>query len=168
MLPSATLGLRVRWDEHRSLRASGEAYSALVRLAEIYNVVEQFEARHPDADTWLRRLDDVCRSLSAEEIESFRLGEGKTVARLERILSVGTRFTFEELLLVLTLRVQLGLVHELMQRLGVAPTAEERLSSLDEDLQHIPGSRENRELFRSAQRSALSHWGLPIRSAWLR
>jgi hypothetical protein len=89
----------------------------------------------------------------------------KKVSRVKHILGIGTTFNDDELLLVITHRVQLGLLAQFLAKRGAVP--EFHLSSIDDEMRRVAGYRENAAAFRSAQAAARKNWGAPIQSSWL-
>ena len=85
---------------------------------------------------------------------------------MRKILSVGGRYHEEEIVLLLTLRIQLELVitflndHLSMRYTGV-------LHDIDEELSTLSESSTNGRAFRRATSLIKSNWGLPINSEWL-
>lgn len=142
---------------------AGAAYSALVRLGEIDNCLRYGDLPEPlvrKAHTAIHRAaisDEVLAKASAE-------AKGN-LARLKQMLSVGTRFTYEELLLAITMRVELELLEDFLRGRGMAVEFDAR--SLDDDLLEVARYHQNSSAFRSAQIAAKRNWGLPLRSQWL-
>ena len=82
----------------------------------------------------------------------------------QRMLSAGTNFTYEEMVLAITLRVELQLLAEfLLKRRG---TIEFAPDLADKDLREVSGYSQNVSAFRSAKAAAKRNWGIPIRSSW--
>ena len=84
----------------------------------------------------------------------------KNVSRLRRMLTIGTTFIYEELLLAITIRVELGLFAQFLAQRGEAPDF--HLSAIDDELRRVAGHHENAAAFRSAQAPAKRNWGAPI------
>jgi hypothetical protein len=68
-------------------------------------------------------------------------------------------------LLVITHRVQLGLLAQFLAKRDAVP--EFHLSSIDDEMRRVAGYRGNAAAFRSAQAAARKNWGAPIQSSWL-
>lgn len=152
-----------RWAEYQRLLEAGASYAALVRLGEIDNVLHHQDGDYVVFRKWRQNAADIELS---EELASAALAEAREKAsRVMRVVSVGTKFTYEELLYVITLRIELQLLSEFLHRRGV-PAGLDRLPC-DVNLRNVARSRENISAFRSAQAAAKRNWGLPIRSEWL-
>jgi hypothetical protein len=162
------------WATYQRWRADGEGYrapsdreqcfyAALVGLAEVGNVLDQQDAHDPVAQKWKRMVGEEQIS---DAVHDAAIAEAmKKVSRALHILSVGTTFIYEELVLVITIRVELGLFAQFLARRGEAPDF--RLSSIDDEMRRVAGYRENAGVFRSAQAAARKNWGAPIQSSWL-
>jgi hypothetical protein len=155
--------LEARWDQYQHYLAGGASYSALVTLGEIANILRNGLISGAAAAKWRRTLDETSIPL---DICAQAVAKAKSdIARLRRILSVGTKFLFEEDVLLVTMRVELEIFSDFMRERGTA--IEFDLESVDCDLRHVARSRENAKEFRSAQAACGRNWGLPLRSAWL-
>jgi hypothetical protein len=155
--------LTERWATYQRWIAAGEPYSALVKLAEMGNVLDHQDAHDPVVQKWKRTVaeeqipDTMRRAAIAEAM--------KKVSRVKHILSIGTTFNDDELLLVITHRVQLGLLAQFLAKRDAVP--EFHLSSIDDEMRRVAGYRENAAAFRSAQAAARKNWGPPFQSSWL-
>ena len=116
-------------------------------LAEIDNVLSQDGVPWPISHKWALIVqnetipDEMYRNALAEAEQN--------VSRLKRMLSVGTNFTYEEMVLAITLRVELQLLAELLlKRRGAIEFAPDLA---DEDLKEVSGHSQNVFAFRSAK-----------------
>lgn|SRR5258708_2158858 len=155
--------LAERWADYQRLRAAGAAYSALVRLGEIGNVLDHKDGHDPAVQKWKltvgeAQIPDAMRGAAIAEAI-------KDVSRLQRMLSIGTTFTYEELMLAITIRVQLELLSQFLAQRGEAPDF--HLSAIDDGLRRVAGHHENASAFRSAQTAARRNWGAPIQASWI-
>lgn len=158
-----TSALEGRWREYVRLYRGGALYSAFVRLAEIAHCLRH-DALSPEvSDQWRAALDSL--NVSGEEVRAVLHEAREEIKRLQRILSVGARYTYEELVLLITSRVELELLSDFLGERGF-----DRLEmpiTLDNDLEAIASSASNAGGFGSAQAAARKSWGLPLRSRWL-
>jgi hypothetical protein len=160
---SIELVLAGRWAEYQRLRAASASYSALVRLAEMDNVLEYQDDHDPVFQKWKltvgeAQIPDAMRGAAIAEAV-------KNVSRLQRMLSIGTTFTYEELMLAITIRVELELFARFLAQRGDA--LDFHLSAIDDELRRVSGHHENASAFRSAQMAARRNWGAPIRASWI-
>jgi len=154
--------LQNRWTEYRRLLEVRASYAALVRLAEMDNVLSQEGTTWPISLKW---VSIVQKETIPDEMYKKTLAEAEqNVSRLKRMLSVGTNFTYEELVLAITLRVELQLLAEfLLKRRGEIEFAPDLA---DEDLREVSGYSQNVSTFRAAKATAKRNWGIPIQSSW--
>jgi hypothetical protein len=155
--------LAERWADYQRLTAAGAAYSALVRLAEMDNVLDHQDGHDPVVRKWKRTVGEV---QIPNAMRGGAVAEAmKDVSRVQRILSIGTTFIYEELLLVITIRVQLELLSQFLAQRGEAPDF--HLSAIDDEMRRVAGYHENASAFRSAQTAAKRNWGAPIQASWI-
>ena len=154
--------LQNRWTEYQRLLEVCASYAALVRLAEMDNILSQEGATWPISHEWPLIVQ---KETISDEMYRKALAEAEqNVSRLKRMLSVGTNFTYEEMLLAITLRVELQLLAELLLKRRGAIEFTPDLA--DEDLREVFGYSQNVSAFRSAKAAARRNWGIPIRSSW--
>jgi len=154
--------LQNRWTEYQRLLEVRASYAALVRLAEMDNVLSQEGTTRSISRKWILIVQ---KEMIPDEVYRKALAEGEqNVSRLKRMLSVGTNFTYEEMVLAITLRVELQLLAELLlKRRGEIEFAPDLA---DEDLREVSGYSQNVSAFRAAKATAKRNWGAPIRSSW--
>lgn len=154
--------LQNRWTEYERLLEVRASYAALVRLAEIDNVLSQEGVPWPISEKWALIVQ---KETIPDKMYRKALAEAEqNVSRLKRMLSVGANFTYEEMVLAITLRVELQLLAELLlKRRGAIEFAPDLA---DDDLQEVSGCSQNVSVFRSAKAAAKRNWGIPIRSSW--
>jgi hypothetical protein len=154
--------LQDRWTEYQRLLEVRASYAALVRLAEMDNVLSQEGTTRPISRKWILIVQ---KEMIPDEMYRKALVEAEqNVSRLRRMLSVGTNFTYEEMVLAITLRVELQLLAELLlKRRGEIEFAPDLA---DEDLREVSGYSQNVSAFRAAKATAKRNWGTPIRSPW--
>ncbi len=85
---------------------------------------------------------------------------------MRRVLSVGSSFGVEEIILLLTLRIESHLVEQfLYESEGIASIV--RWDDIDARLSSLAKSKEHRQLFRASQDQVQRNWGIPLVSKWL-
>lgn len=152
-----------RWDEHLRLRREGAAYSSCVRLGEIENCVQFANLSGGLALKWSNALEGV--ALPSSLIQAVRDEAKGNVQRLNRILNAPGSLVDEEMLLVVTMRVELEMLFTYFSGRGMDGLPDTSL--LDEALVHAVRAPDNAATFLAAQKSARKNWGLPLRSKWL-
>jgi hypothetical protein len=85
--------------------------------------------------------------------------------RVWRILSIGTSFTWDELVLVITLRTELERFSSVMALFEMEPTALD-LADLDFEIRQVARSSANRSTFASALRTVVKNSGIEIEDRW--
>jgi hypothetical protein len=135
------------WADYQRYRAAGAAYSALVELGEMGNVLDHQDGHDPVVQKWKRTVGEV---QIPNAMRGAAIAEAmKDVSRVQRILSIGTTFIYEELLLVITIRVRLELLTQFLAQRGEVPDF--HLSAIDDEIRRIAGYHENAAAFRSAR-----------------
>lgn len=154
--------LQGRWTEYQRLLEVRASYAPLVRLAEIDNVLSQEGVPRPISHKWALIVQE---EKIPDEMYRKALAEAEqNVSRLKRMLSAETNFTYEEMVLAITLRVELQLLAEfLLKRRGAIEFAPDLA---DKDLREVAGNSQNVSALRSAKAAAKRNWGIPIRSSW--
>jgi hypothetical protein len=152
-----------RWAEFERLYKAGATYSAFTRLGEIENYLGHRSPKGAPAEKWRTRLREV--RLSDADVGKARGGALESLERLTRMTSVGTRFSYEELLLAITMRVELEVFADFLKKRSLAVDLD--TAAVDRDLVDLARSGENAATFRSAQNAARTNWGIPLKSSWL-
>ena len=154
--------LQNRWTEYQRLLEVRASYAPLVRLAEIDNVLSQEGVPWSISHKWGLIVQE---ETIPDEMYRRALAEAEqNVSRLKRMLSAGTNFTYEEMVLAITLRVELQLLAEfLLKRRGAIEFTPDLA---DEDLREVSEYSQNVSAFRSAKAAAKRNWDIPIRSSW--
>jgi hypothetical protein len=152
-----------RWADYLRLCREGAIYSASVRLGEIANCLRFAQLASDLASKWSGALKRV--TMSPDMIQAVREEARTKAERLGRMLHGDSSMTYEEMLLLITIRVELEMLFAFLaeRRIGDLPD----LSSLDADLSAAACSPKNAAAYVTAQESARKNWGLPLRSEWL-
>jgi hypothetical protein len=127
--------------ELQRLAAGGAAFSAVAMLGEVLAIAgdEEYDA----AGAAVRGHADVALVEAA-------VAEATAVRRrASHILSIGTSFTWDELVLVLTMRMQLELAFRVFDLFGIDTGAFDP-ATLDAELREVAQSKENARRFASA------------------
>jgi hypothetical protein len=150
--------LRERWEAHTRLLEGDGAFTAVVHLAEIETCINLPETPIECRAHWSVVLASV--SLPKPVVDAAHHGAQAHLARLQRIVGAGSRFIYEELVLVITMRIELDLFLAFARRHW--PTVPQLdLSVIDAEIGEIAESPENSGAFASARRACQRNWGLP-------
>lgn len=134
-------------------------FAAFVKLGEALALAPTALEREEFARVIKTRASSAPASLAASE----------ALARWNkamRIVSVGSEFELDEIILVLTLRIQLALVIEILHRLGIDTTTMFRIAPLDRKIQDLAREECNKAEFARALASLAHHWHIPIADEW--
>lgn len=151
--------------EFDSLWQKSQWYAALHRVASLYNCSNDEHCAE------LIRVLDTVQSMDAEVTDAAIIqGFTRDVERVNRIVSIGDRYDDDEILLVLTIRIQLDLLmalfrdraHRLVYLLPL-----DLLTDTDELLMGLLTRPEMRNRVRILCRQIQRNWGCPITSFWL-
>lgn len=152
-----------RWADYLLLCREGATYSAGIRLAEIAHCLRFAHLAPELALKWSGVLEAVV--VSSDMIRSIRNEVQRNVERLNQMLVGSTPLIYEEMLLLITIRVELEVLMAHLTERGVSDLPD--VGSLDEDLSATVRSPQNSGAYLAAQQSARKNWGLPLRSKWL-
>ncbi|MGH9874725.1 MAG: hypothetical protein ACRD9S_19905 [Pyrinomonadaceae bacterium] len=152
-----------RFRRYKELAAKGTWKSAVIALAEIFHCASKL----PKAQgaEWVARVSD--EQLSDDAMEQAEAGIKEKIQRLRRILSIGNRWTGEEILLVVQTRIEIELLTTyLSEKCPTKPSPS--LDDIDEDIVALSKSKEHQYDFKWAVGMMKKNWGLPIDSRWLK
>jgi hypothetical protein len=156
-----------RFREYEYLWQAGEYYGAAKRLAELSHCVSGLNA---DArNDWSERIKFFASSMLKERSWALEDGLVGDAERIRRILSIGSRWNGEEILLVLGMRIEIDLMLSFLREHRphhASPPLP--LEYIDERLIELGKSKEHGPHFRWAIEMMKKNWGLPIDSRWLR
>jgi hypothetical protein len=152
-----------RWSEYERFRKEGVTYSAIVRVSEMENCLSGQIGADGEAEKW----NELVRSVKLNDIEAQRACDEaqRQLARLERIVGTGLNLNYEELLLAITLRVELELFTGFCADRGIACAVHPEVA--DADMIALASSKESGSLFKRAKAAAKANWGVPLKSHWL-
>jgi hypothetical protein len=156
--------LEERWSDYLRFDREGEACSAFVCLAEITQCLNYASLPQQLTQKWSVMIQNV--PITDEDMRSVRTAVAQKIRQMQRIVNVGTRFIYEEALLLISVRVELELLSAFLAERGI-PMAMD-LAAVDDALLAIAtSSPANARDFRSAQAAAKQNWGIPLHSRWL-
>jgi hypothetical protein len=150
-----------RWNECETLRRANEFLSAMVRVAEVsrFAEIEEDETRRAAL-----RARVAAMSFTQAEVGFAREQWFAKRDRMLTLIQSGGVFEYEEIVLVLTGRIELELAKNLKAGLEVSPL---ELAGLDAALREMVNVPQNRNEYRSARVSVARNWGVPLNLEWL-
>jgi hypothetical protein len=155
--------LNHRFSFYKDLLQAGEYHSALTYLAAISHCVPKL-----DTAAQSKWVDFLRKEHPSEDaIRAAGIGIEKAAQIIRRILSIGTKWNDDEILLVLQKRIEIDLLlhflNECCSRQLSIP-----LDDVDEAILHLANSKENKRDFKLVVNQIKKNWGLPIESKWLK
>ncbi len=142
-----------RFKRVDGLLLQGDNFGAAVKLGALWS------ARMQSAETeYVALREQVLERLNRLDADRLRDEAFARRARLQRILSVGDTFEFEELVLALTLRVEVALVSFLLASLRSEAAFAVDFRECDDRLKEIARERTSAAAYRDATKAIDSHW----------
>lgn len=108
MAENLSHALEERWADYRRFHQGGARFTAFVKLAEIAHCSSNATLPPWLAQKWRATIQNV--PITDEGVRSVRTAVAEEIKRLQRIVGVGTRFIYEEMLLLITTRIELELL----------------------------------------------------------
>ena len=152
-------------EKYAALIAQCDYAGAFKHLANILASVQASEVEVHFADGLEPRefALEQARQLGLSEL---RATIEQIVQRLQRIVSIGVDPIYEEVVLILTLRVQAHLLISLARETFGSKTMEESLS-FDSDLEALTSNPTFTRSIQQAQSSLKANWGVSLRTRWI-
>lgn len=136
---------------HRA--ASGAALSAVVLLGEVFVMAAPTTRNRALREVRARVTEDVLLRASVEADRALK--------RILHVVSIGSTFNTDEIILLLTLRFEVELASPLLDQ----PFD---LHRIDEELRGLARSAENHRSFAAALSTIRRNWRVPIEDRWSR
>jgi hypothetical protein len=155
------IALEERFDLYRYHMRERAWYGAAVYLAEILHVSASLPV--PQHAAWKSRIEK--EELSEEFLQAVRSGLKQSIQRTHRILSIGTEWTGEEIMLVMQLRIEIKLVSDFLGN-GVAVESTRHLKQIDDDLASLEKSKTHSSHFKWGLNQMKKHWMSDIELVW--
>jgi hypothetical protein len=150
------------WDEFNQHVRAGACLAALVKLGEWLLRCEA----ESDPATCVELEEQIKVRVDSEVLQKARLEAADSQRRAMRILSIGSSFTWEELVLVITLRMEVALALRVLAVVGEQSTGLD-LTTFDSVLRDVAGrSKKNQSTFLSALAAVRQNWGIPVIDLW--
>lgn len=143
------------------MRQVGDPHAAATRLAEIVHCLPML--RKASRQKWTERLQ--IETLPDDFIQAIKVGLENDVQRIRRVLSIGTTWNGEEILLVLTLRIQVDLGVAFLND-WCSVEVKTNTADIDECIVRLSKTREHKRHFAESIGLMKKNWGLPINSRW--
>ncbi len=148
--------------EYNELIAVQEHYAAASRLAQIFHCLKNTNQNFKDK--WFEKLANISFSDAAVKAIKTRINKG--AQRIKHVLSIGSTWNDDEVLMILQQRIFIDLFDEFFRELykiDLQLPCEE----IDDLIISTAKTQGNKQAFLSAIRLMQKNWGLPIESKWL-
>ena len=155
--------LEQRYQLYVDMREKGVPGTAFVHLAEIFHIITHQDLPNGVKDGWAETIVQVSKVLPHDDVcidLAIKLGQ------LRQIVSVPGLFDEDEILLVLTLRVELEIAALFFDDLGW-DSSQLQEDSVDKALRDILEDECNTAQRTSSIRLIQKNWGIPLVSEWL-
>lgn len=162
MRPTVDDALRLYQKEYFEFKEEGDEPAAFERLAYIYNVVENNALARKTNYKLKEVVESALREFASFDRVKVRLVEN--TERAMKILSIGSEFDEDELLLVLTLLMEVELGLALLRHLN-SDFIDPNIELVNSDLESL--SRGNRRSLESAKKMIRTNCTLPVTSRYL-
>ncbi len=139
-------------------------FSAAVKYGEVINCARNYLDQNKE---YQNRLPTIADSALAPLIFRETADEVKSrINRISRILSVGDEFTYEEIMLIVTLRIEIALALETLDYVRW-DISEFRLSDIDQEIDDAMSRDSNKYIFRDSILASVKNWGINLKLKWI-
>lgn len=151
-----------KYDQYLSFGRGAPIYPAIRILAEVFRCVSKLDASRQKV--WRDRID--AEELDDDALAAISAELDRQIFRVRRLLSIGDVWIFEEIVLLLTLRIEIELVIDFLLARGYISQCPD-LKGVDTKLYKISREKSNKQAYAESRRAIRSNWGLPISSQFL-
>ena len=151
-----------RFKEYAYLWQVGEYYGAAKRLAELSHCLPNLD-NEKTRKKWQDQIQSIGAVIPNEIVIALEDGVGKDAERISRILSVGTRWEIEEILLILGVRIEIDLMLAfLKEHCSHTVTITLYLEYIDTEIERLAQSKEHGGLVGGSISMMKKIRGLPL------
>lgn len=152
---------RDRVREADEFMASGATYSGFIRLGEVL----RFVLVHTGGEARESWRETILKKARQADLATVRQDAISSAGRISRLLSTSGAYDIYDIVLLLTLRIQLESAESLLAALGHAMI--QLPPSVDDDIRALRAAKQNRQRYQTALGMLRRNWGFPIESVWL-
>jgi hypothetical protein len=149
--------LNEKFSEYMFFKSYEDTLGAFFRLGEIYNCVPRLEKE--ERSHWLEVIRK--EKLNEQQIQLIKSDLERKVKEMEKLLAVFSDWIFEEIVLILTIRIYVDLAIALLNELGYLEESFD-LKDIDAGIRDISKSKSSKHDFEASVNSIRKNWGLPI------
>lgn len=154
--------LNEKFEEYLFFLKGGGIYRAVVILGEICNCISKLNKTKQSE--WTKRLND--NKLSELQFQSIIVEVESEIKEIKRLLSIFNVWIVEEIVLILTLRIQVDLVIAVLNEMGYQE-ANIDLYDTDEKILRISKAEASKRPFTESVNLIKKNWGMPLTNKWL-
>lgn len=154
--------LNEKFQEYMIFLHGGGIYPAIQILAGINNCIPKL--KKTEQNKWLKLLHS--EKIDKDSLQIIMSELRKDIYEIKRLLSIFNVWIVEELVLVLTLRIQVDLVIALLDEMNLL-IEDIDLQNIDKKILEISIANKSKLPFKSSVNLINKNWGLPIRNKWL-
>lgn len=149
--------------EYKHLSQAREYYGAVIRLAEIFACLPKLDKELNLI--WMNILRN--EQLPDEVIQAVEAGIEKNAQRIRRILSIGSEWNDDEILLVILTRIDIEMLLSFLKE-NYSREINIPLDDIDSKIEWLSKSKQNERAYKMAIAQMRKNWDLPIDSKWLK
>jgi thymidylate synthase len=149
------------WAEYENFLRAGAYYSAVLRLAEIFNCLPRMNKKAKER--WGKRVDR--EPLAIDVIKNAVASLKANAQRIRQVLSIGDTWNEDEILLILLTRTQIDILSRFLTQ--KASEIDVALDDIDEMINQMAQSNQNRRNYVLTVRQMRENSRLPTDSKWL-
>lgn len=143
---------------------NGAFQSALIKLAEMNNFLSVYNGSNKIKYKWIDLVEKKFTN-SNFRIEDIVLAVNSDLKKIEKVISIGSEFNDDEFLLILTLKVQVELIADFFNNIGLNDMLPE-FDNLDREIIEVSNQKQNKIEFNKAANQMQKNWGFPIINKW--
>lgn len=151
-----------KFEEYRCFLRGEGIYRAMVILGEIYNCIPKLD--RIKQIKWTKRIHNV--RLNEHQLQSIIIKAKGEIREIERLLSIFNVWIVEEIVLILTLKIQVDLVIAVLNEMGYRE-ADINLYAIDEKILQISKAEASKRPFAESVNLINKNWGMPLTNRWL-
>ena len=159
--PPPGIALEKHFRSYQELLLERAWYSAAVSLAEIFHASARLPAEQRAA--WRFRITE---ELTEQFLQEVRIGLEQDIQRIRRILSVGSEWTGEEILLLIQMRINIELLFDFLGSFAAVESLV-HLKQIDDQLSSLAKSKNHSDHFRWALQRMKKTALFDIERVWL-
>jgi len=154
--------LNEKYSEYVLFKRGGSQYRAVQLLGEIYNCVPKLDKKKQVK--WLKcvRKERLDKHSFQEIIAKLE----RDIREIKRLLSIFDVWIVEEIVFIMTLKIQVDLVIAVFEEVGYEEI-NISLTNIDKKISQISRGETSKRPFAESIKLIRKNWGMPISNKWL-